>query len=573
MKRFGLGFLIGVLFCGLVGFILVYAALHFGERKITVASNSTLVMHLEGDLSEQAAVEMPVPFLEQRQPMTIIETWSMLRRAATDSRIKAIVLEPRGLQIGWAKLQELHDDILAFKKSGKPVYAFLRGAGSHEYYLASAADRIYMTPEDELDLKGLRAELVFVKGTLDKLGVDMEFEHVGKYKDAPDTFTRTSPTPETLEVMNAILDQYYGNLLDTIAQGRKKQPQELRALFDNGPFVGKEALNGGLVDALVYEDEMYGALKEQLKINTTRIGDQDYSRAPATDKEPPNKIAFLVGSGEISRGSTYDDAGGEGIAAIAMVKLMRQIENDASIKGVIFRVDSPGGDGIASDDILHEAKVLSQRKPLVISMSDLAASGGYFIAMTGDQVLAYPNTLTGSIGVFFGKPDLRNLLTKIGVTETTLTRGKFADIDSPFRPMNDAERAKLRSEIEVFYRGFVERVATGRKRPYDQIEPLAQGRVWVGAQAKQNGLIDELGGIDRAVELVKQKAKIPASEKVALVTYPPKKSILDLLFNRSEENVEVMIQRRAEALVGKMPIRTLMHGGIMRLMPYTIEVK
>ncbi len=571
MKRFGLGFLIGVLFCILVGLILGYAALHYGERKVSVASNSTLVMHLEGDLPEQAPVEIPIPFLQQRQPMTILETWSVLRRAASDSRIKAIVLEPRNLDVGWAKLQELHDDIVEFKKSGKPVYAFLRGAGAHEYFVATAADRIYMTPEDELDLKGLRAQLLFVKGTLDKIGVDMEFEHVGKYKDAPDMFTRTSPTPETIEVMNAILDQYLGSLLNTMAESRKRRPQELRERLDNGPFVGNEALNGGFVDALLYEDEVYGKLKEQLKIDTARIADQDYLRAPASG-EGQTKIAFLVGEGDITRGSTFDDSE-SGITAISMVKRMRQIGNDSSIKGVIFRIDSPGGDGIASDDILHEAKILSSKKPLVISMSDLAASGGYFIAMTGDPVLAYPNTLTGSIGVFFGKPDLKNLMTKIGVTETTLTRGRFADIDSPFRPLTDAERAKLRTEIEVFYKGFVERVSAGRRKPFDQVDALAQGRVWVGAQAKQNGLVDDLGGIDRAIELIKERAKIPASEKVSLVTYPPRRSLLDMIFSRSDDSVEAMVERRARTLVGKMPTRALMHGGIMRLMPYTIEVK
>jgi protease-4 len=578
MKRFGLGFLLGLLFSILVGVILVFAALRFGERKVSVASNSTLILHLEGDLPEQPPVEMPIPFLAQRQPMTMIEAWQLLRRAASDARIKAIVLEPRGLDVGWAKLQELHDDIEAFKKSGKPVYAFLRGGGAHEYYVATAADRVYMTPEDELDLKGLSAQLLFVKGTLDKLGVDMQFEHVGKYKDAPDMFTRTSPTPETLEVMNAILDQYYGSLIDTIAHGRKKPAQDLRKLFDDGPFVGKEALDSGLVDALLYEDEVYGKLKEQIKVDITKIGDQDYLHAPPAESEGKNKIAYLVGEGDITRGGTYDDGTESGITAIGMVKTMRQIANDASIKGVIFRIDSPGGDGIASDDILHEAKLLSAKKPMIISMSDLAASGGYFIAMTGDQIVAYPNTLTGSIGVFFGKPDLKGLMAKLGITETTLTRGRFADIETPLRPMNDAERAKLRGEIEFFYRDFVERVSAGRKKPYDQVEPLAQGRVWVGAQAKQNSLIDELGGLDRAVDLIKQKAKIPASEKVALVMYPPRKSVWDLLFNRSDESVEAMIQKRAQSLAARLPVRSvplraLIHGGMLALMPYNVEIK
>ncbi len=184
-----------------------------------------MVLQLEGDLPEQSPVDYQIPFLQDEQPPTVAETWQLLRNAAADSRIKAMVLEPRGLSVGWAKLEELRADILAFKKSGKPVYAYLRGAGTKEYYLATAADKIFMAPEDELDVKGLRAELMFVKGTLDKLGVEMEFEHVGKYKDAPDMFTRTTPVPETLEVTNQILDQYFGDFINAIAEGRKKAPE------------------------------------------------------------------------------------------------------------------------------------------------------------------------------------------------------------------------------------------------------------------------------------------------------------------------------------------------------------
>lgn len=573
MKRFALGFVIGLVFAALVVVILIFSALRFGERKVVVADGSTLVVHLEGDMPEQSPMELPLPFLEQHQPMAIVETWQVLRRAALDTRIRAVVLEPRNLRVGWAKLEELRDEIIAFKKSGKPVYAYLHGAGSHEYYVATAADRIFMSPEDLLDVKGLRADLVYVKGTLDKLGVQMEFEHVGKYKDAPDMFTRTTPSPETLEVMNQVLDQYFGNLVETIALGRKKQPEEIRTLIDDGPFVGKSALDGGLVDALAFDDEMYGQLKDQLKIGITKITEQDYAKAAVA--ETGTRIAYVVGQGEITRGGPHDTDSDDGITATAMVKQLRKVERDSSIKGVILRIDSPGGDGIASDDILHAAKVLSQKKPVVISMSDLAASGGYFIAMTGDPIIAYPNTLTGSIGVFFGKPNLRGLYDKIGVNKSTLKRGRFADIDSDYKPLNDVERAKLDREIEIFYRGFVERVAAGRKRPYDQVEPLAQGRVWVGQQARQNGLIDELGGLDKAVEMIRQRAKIPAADKVVLVTYPPRRSVWDVLWSRSDETTELeaMLRVKAKALVGRLPIQALAHGGILRLMPYTIEVK
>jgi protease IV len=581
MKRFTIGFVLGLLFAGLIVVIVAVAAVRLGgERRVTVADGSTLVLHLEGDLPEQPPVELPIPFLEQQQPLAIIETWDLLRRAAADPKIKALVVEPRGLTVGWAKLEELRDEILVFKKSGKPVYAYLRGAGMHEYYVAMAADRVFMSPEDELDVKGLQAQLMFVKGTLDKLGVDMEFEHVGKYKDAPDMFTRTSPTPETLEVVNQILDQYFGDILQTIAQGRKKPAAAVRELIDDGPFVGKTTLNDGLVDALLYEDEMYGQLKTQLKQGEIkRIDEHAYARTPLAGADGGSRIAFVVGEGDITRGGTHETDSGDGITSTGMVRTLRQVENDSSVKGVILRIDSPGGDGIASDEILHEAKLLSRKKPMIISMSDLAASGGYFIAMTGDPILAYPNTETGSIGVFFGKVNVKGLLDKLGVTETPLTRGRFAGIDSMAAPLTGPERDKLRKEIEIFYTDFVERVAEGRKRPYDQVEPLAQGRVWLGAQAKQNGLVDELGGLDRAVEMIKQRAKIGASEKVTLVTYPPRRTLLDLIWNRSDDSAELDAALRASVLpaklrtlIGKVPVRALLQGGLLRLMPFTLNV-
>ena len=572
MKKFLLGFVIGLAFAGLAVLIIGVAAMRFGDRPPTVAEGSTLVLHLEGEMPEQPQVAMPIPFLEDRQPMTVIETWQLLRKASSDSRIKALVLEPRGLQVGWAKLEELRTSILAFKKTGKPVYAYLRGAGTKEYYVATAADRVFMAPEEELDVKGLRAELMFFKGTLDKLGVTMEFEHVGKYKDAPDMFTRTSPTPETLEVENQILDQYYGDIVRVIAEGRKKDPEAVKALINDGPFVGKSALDGGLVDALLFEDEMYGQLKDATKLESIKkVGERDYSRAELAGFEGKTKIAFLVGQGEITRGGSGDSISSDGITASGLVKLMRQVKDDASIKGVILRIDSPGGDGIASDDILHEAKQLSAKKPLVISMSDLAASGGYFIAMTGDPVIAYPNTLTGSIGVFFGKVNLKGLFDKVGIATETLKRGRFADIDSETAPLADEQRAKLRREIETFYKGFVDRVAAGRKQPYDKMEPLAQGRVWLGSQAKQNGLVDELGGLDRAVEMVRDRAKISSSEKILLVTYPPKRTVWDILLNRSDDVSQM--ESHLRPFIGKLPLRTLTHGGILRLMPFTIDVR
>jgi protease-4 len=594
MKKFIFGFILGLVFAGLALVILVAAAVRFGSgaRKATIADNSTLVLHLEGDLPEQAPVDYGVPFLSEQQSLSISENWQLLRNAAADPHIKAVVLEPRGLSVGWAKLEELRADIANFKKSGKPVYAYLRGAGMREYYVATAADRIFTSPEDELDVKGLRAELTFLKGTLDKLGVEMEFEHVGKYKDAPDMFTKTGSSPETREVINALLDQFYGDFVAAVAEGRKKTPEQVRAAIDNGPFVGEEALKNGLIDELAYEDQVFAKLKDQAKTSDARIGERDYARLPApAGVEGSTKIALLVGQGDIVRGSTND--GSEGMITTAgMVKAIRQVRDDDSIKGVILRIDSPGGDGIASDDILHEAKLLSKKKPTVISMSDLAASGGYFIAMTGDPLIAYRATETGSIGVFFGKPNLKGLYDKIGLRQELLTRGKFADIDTDAAPLNDAQRAKLRTEIELFYKSFVERVAGARNRKYDDVEMLAQGRVWTGAQAKQNGLVDEIGGIDRAIELVKQRAKIAASDKIKLVAYPPRKTLLQILMDREDlatlesrildSRVESRVESKLNALTDDASIRSLLHalmtgsvpqGGVISRMPYRVTIR
>jgi protease-4 len=236
---------------------------------------------------------------------------------------------------------------------------------------------------------------------------------------------------------------------------------------------------------------------------------------------------------------------------------------------VVVRIDSPGGEVFASDAIWREMNLLSKKKPTVISMSDTAASGGYYIAMTGDPVVAYPGTITGSIGVVFGKANLHGLYDKVGVTKDFLTRGRFADIDSDYQPLSAAAREKLKTAIDENYRSFVTKVATARRRKFDEIEPLAQGRVWLGSQAKANGLIDELGGLDRAIELVKDKARIPKSERVSLVTYPAKRSIFDILFGQA---IESALESRLGGVLKSWQIRLWTRGGMMRLMPYTIEV-
>ena len=576
MKNFLIGLVVGIVLSGLTALILIFAVVRFAgsfaERPVTVSDGSTLVMKLEGEIPEKSPPEIPLPFFEAQTPITVPEVWETFRKAAADSRIKGIIFEPRGLEIGWGKMQEIREEILQFKKSGKPIISYLRSPGGHEYYLASATDRIYLEPEDSLDVKGLRVEGMFIKNTLDKIGVKADVIHAGKYKDAGDLLTRTSMSPETSEVLNQILDQFYGNLIEVVAQGRKKQPAETRAIIDQGPYTASEALDRGLVDALGYDDQVRQNMQGRLQQSELKLVPiKSYLKAPAASSGVVRRIALVVGEGEISRGTGNPNSDEQGITATAMVKLLRQAENDSSIRGVILRVDSPGGEGVASDDILHEAKNLSKKKPLVISMSDLAASGGYFISVTGDPIVAYPNTLTGSIGVIFARFNLRGLYDKIGVNKELLTRGRYADIDSEYAPLSEDSRQKIAGQIDQMYKAFVTRVAEGRKKTFDQIEPLSQGRVWLGVQAKQNGLVDELGGLDRAVELIRKRANIAASDRITLVPYPGKRSVLDMLLNRTDESAA--IETKMSQMFGKLPVRALSRGGFLKLMPYSIRVR
>jgi len=573
--KFLVGLISGVLLTVLVAVIGVFAiAYSFGrsrEKPAVIADGSTLVLRLDGEIPERPPLEYNIPGFGGKPVLTVEDVWATLRKSAADPRIKAIVLQPDNPQIAWGKLQELHADIENFRKSGKPVYAYLKSPGTKDYYLATAASRIYLSPEDLLNLKGLRFELMYFKRGLDKLGVQVDVEHAGKYKDFGDMFTRSSMSPETREVYTGVLDDLYGNLLQTIAAGRKTSASQVKAIIDEGPFISSEALQKGLVDDVKFEDEMYGDLKNLLKNGEIKtVSAREYYKTPESSVGlgGKQKIAFLTAQGEITRGDA-DSNSDAGLESEHFDKLLRKIQNDSSIKAVIVRIDSPGGESTASDDMWRAMNQLSRKKPMVISMSDTAASGGYYMAMTGDPIIAYPGTLTGSIGVVFGKPNLHGLYNNLGIDKESLSRGRFARIDSDYEPLDEAGRKKLRDGIDDGYRSFVSKVAASRKRKFDEIEPLAQGRVWVGDQAKGNGLIDELGGIDRAIELAKQKANIPAKESVFLAVYPPKRSFLEMLL--TQQSPEALLQSKIAAVPGLRDVHAnvWLHGGMLRMMPFS----
>lgn len=580
MKKFLLGVLAGFIIAGVTAVVLVFAALKLARRAPEPPEAAWLTLRLSGDLPELQPVMPPLPALEARAPLTMAEVWSALRRASRDPRIRGLLVKPGGLAVGWAKLEEIRTGLEQVRKAGKPVHAWLAGAGTREYYLASAADRISLSPEDVLDLRGLRVEATYLKGTLDKLGIQVEIEHAGKYKDAGDMFTRADMSPETREALNAILDDTYERLCQAIAAGRRTTPEKVREWIDNGPYIAPKAVQAGLIDELAYERDAERRLEEAAsgksgKEKPKPLNVRDYLRIPPdTRGKKVRQVALLVAQGSILRAAPSDLFGEEQIITPRGIEQqVKLIENDPAIRGVIVRIDSPGGDAVASDEILELLKRLSKKKPLVFSMSDVAASGGYYMAMTGDPIIAYSGTITGSIGVIYGKANLRGLYSKLGMNREILKRGRFADLDSTVQPLTPEGRARLRETIDFIYEGFLRRVAEGRRKKREEIEPFAQGRIWSGRRAREHGLVDETGGLDEALALLRKKAGIPEEELIRLSVYPAPKSWFDVWLRPSpaEESGwdgEAALLRRALP-AGLAP---WLQGGFLRVLPYEIRI-
>jgi len=338
MKKFLLGLASGFVLAALAAVIVAFALIRVGDRRHPVPDRTLLVMRLEGEIPELAPVTIPLPWFESQVQPTVADLWSMLRQAEKDDHVKAILLEPRALGVGWAKLDEIRAGLARVRKAGKPIYAYLRNPGAREYYLATAADKIYFNPEDILDLKGLRAELSFYRRTLDKVGVEVEIEHAGKYKDAADSYVRTGPTPETREVVDSILDQVFGHLVDSIAAGRKLAPARVRELIDDGPFLDRAALSAKLVDGLLYEDQVRDEMKKQLNGQALEpLSHRDYLRSGAFagggDSEK-NRIALVVGEGAITRASGVSSRNFRAAASVTEGPWSPPIASTATVTGM-----------------------------------------------------------------------------------------------------------------------------------------------------------------------------------------------------------------------------------------------
>ena len=575
--RFVVVFLLIATVVSVVGMLMLYALM---GQEPSVPDRATLVLRPSGDIPEV----LPDVILGQDE-LSVRGYVELIRKAKGDSRIAGILLRPGGLNSPfWAKLQEIRSSLEDFKSSGKYVHAWLEYAGDREYYLASVADRVFLLPSASLDLTGVATYEIFLRGTFDWIGTYPDFLHVGDYKTAVNTYLEKSYTPAHKEMSESLNRSQYEHLVRSIANSRKKPEAEVRALIDQGPFQPEDALRVGLIDEVAYEDEL-DDLVDGLR-GADYVEAEDYARVSweATGVRPRSKIAIIYAAGVINSGrSGFDPVNGAVIGADTLVESIREARADRSIRAIVLRVDSPGGSSTASDVIWRELSISRENnRPVVVSMSDLAASGGYYIALGGDAIVAQPGTLTGSIGVYTGKFVTTGSLDKIGANIESTSNGKHAEIYSPDRRFTAEERSKIQESMQLVYDQFIERTAAARHMPPEKVDEVAQGRVWTGEQARQIGLVDDIGGLYKAIDLAKQRARIDADEEVQFVVYPKRRSFYEVLAEeiqspigrlRTAHAADALLQilgpRERKALAAVLaPSRLFRTGQVLAHMPY-----
>ena len=583
--------MLGVLLIGFVAVAILVSAIR-GDQP-SIRENSVLTLRVSGPLPDYVP-DNPLNRIFATPPQSLSGLLTQFRKAKTDKRIRAIILDVDASETGWAKAEELRAAIEDFRTSGKPVYAYMEMGFNKDYYVAAACDKIYMPPPGELFVTGLAADVMFFRGSLDKLGIYPDIYQIGKYKSAGDMFTQKEMTKDHRDVVNSLLDDFYGRQVDAIAKARGKSADDVKKLIDNAPYNARQAKDAGLIDGAMYREEIEKELKQRLgyaekdELRLVKAGDYRKISQESLGLNKGEKIAIVYAAGDIMSGSSqFGSEGQEVIGSESLVRLLNEVRDDKTIKAVVLRIDSPGGEGLASDIIWRGIESLKAKKPVVVSMSDVAASGGYYIACNANKIVAQPSTITGSIGVVGGKPVVKGFYDWIGVSNEYVLRGTNAGIFRESEKFTDSERAKFQEFLKTTYDDFTDKVAKGRGKDQAYIDSIGQGRVWTGRQGKENGLVDEYGGLDKAIEIAKQLANIPADKGVQRVIRPVPPNWLQELFSDSSEadtRATPEMQQQA-ALLAAMPEdvrRTFRYiqmmdrikgGHSAYLMPYSLRIR
>ena len=561
-------------------------------RKPQVADNSVLVLQISGGLPDYAPDDATARLFGSGAAQSFSGLLTQMRKAKSDARVGALLFDIETSGLGWGKADELREAINEFKTSGKPVYAYMEYAGNKEYYIATAADKIFLPPTGDLGIIGLQAQAQFYKGSLDKLGVEFQSVHVGKYKGAADPVLRKDLSPEQREVLNAMLDDTYGRLVSTISDARKKSPDEVKAIIDNAPYNALEAKQQNLIDGALYKDEVYNELKNRLgykdteELRLTSANEYKDVTPESLGLNNGERIAVIFASGIITSGKSSGGSfgGSQTIGSDTIIRAVKDAADDETIKAIVLRVDSGGGSAIASDLMWHTLEYAKTKKPVVTSMGDVAASGGYYIACNSNKIVAEPSTVTGSIGVILARPVIKGLYDWLGVTNEYITRGKNAGLLRDSEPWDEEQLKKIQAQADFFYwDNFVPKVAKGRGKSVEEIHNLAQGRVWTGFQAKERGLVDEFGGLNRAIDVAKDLAGLPADRDVKRVVFPAQRPFFASLFG-SDDDATVKAKEQ-QMLINALPETTrkvfqyaatfdrFKQGETLTMLPFQLEIK
>lgn len=549
------------------------------EKTVEISNNSVLRIDLDYAIKERTEKNpfnnVNIPAFSSQKTIGLDEILRRIEAAKKDDKIKGIILDIDGIGASFATLQEIRDALQKFKQSKKFVLAYSEGYSQKGYYLASTADKVYLNPEGSVDFRGLASQLSFFKGTLEKLGIEAQIIKVGTYKSAVEPFILDKMSPANKEQVNSYLNSIYDYYLANISKSRKLPIDTLRSIANS--YQGRDAslaLQSKLVDGLKYKDELIDELKSKLGIDKKKkikaVNIEDYSAPSVEDNSSQERIAIVYAIGDIVSGEGSD----EQIGSERIARAIRTVREDDKIKAVVFRVNSPGGSALASDVIWREVALTKKMKPIIVSMGDVAASGGYYISCAADSIFAQPNTITGSIGVFGIIPNLQNFFNnKLGITFDEVKTGKYADLMSINRPLSTDERDLIQQGVNKTYNTFTKKVSDGRKISQAQVDSIGQGRVWTGAQALKIGLVDRLGSLEDAIKSAAKKAKV---KDYKLIAYPSLKDPFESFLGSSTDKMKTWFikQDLGEGYTLYMQAKSVVEqSGIQARLPYLVNIQ
>jgi len=555
---------------GGLAYFVQHQGLGSAAAKKSDSKARVLSLSLDGSFEENPAPTFRSAFSGNTTPSfpAIIRA---IDRAGNEPGLQTVFVRVGQTDLGWARARELRDALQRLRSRGKKLIALLEDSGNMEYYIASCADEVVALPEAILEIHGLSAEVMFLKGAFDKFGVEAQFVAMGKYKNAPNQYTEKKFTAAHREQMESLIGGLYHEYIAAVAKSRKKTEKEIEDLISKGPYDSVSALDAGLLDKLEYPEEALEAAGQTHR----HLGDFR-DKGGAFDTRP--KVALIFVDGEILAGESQQGgiASGTVAGSDTIAEALRNAAADDSVKAVVLRVNSPGGSGSASDVIAREVENTVAEKPVIVSMGDYAASGGYYVSAPATAIVADPTTITGSIGVFFGKFVLKGLFDKLGITNDYVDFGKGGSFASASRRWTLEDQAKVEGLASRFYDRFLSLVAENRHMDVEAVHKIAQGRVWTGAEAKKVGLVDELGGFDKALALARDKAKIAAGQDVAVVVFPAPKSAFDRFFEETNgwDDLNVRARMPSEALALRFRERVLKQSmTVWARLPYGFEVR